>query len=72
MKIKVYRLLASRLIVFPDGTDRWDIPEQTTIIPSAITAIRYVDRRDAVIQYEGFTYKIDREDFDKIFEVEVL
>lgn len=73
MKIKVYRLLASRMKEFPTGPDTlWDIPQETTIIPSMVTDIFCVNREYAIIVYNGFRYKIYREDFDKIFEVEVL
>ena len=71
-RIKVYRLLAYMRIDLPDGTDYWESPEETTIIPSAVTSIVDVNTDYVIIKYAGQTYKIYREDFDKMFEVEVL
>ena len=71
-RIKVYRLLAYMRMDLPDGADYWGCPEETTIIPSAVTGIVDVNTDYAIIKYAGQAYKIYREDFDKMFEVEVL
>ena len=71
-RIKVYRLLAYMRINLPDMSSYWGNPEQTTIIPSAITSITYIDSDYAIIRYDEQTYKIYRADFDKMFEIEVL
>lgn len=75
MEIKVYRLLAQRQIVPMrriDPNEVWENPTQTTIVSTSITSVYDVTRESAVIVSNGWHYKISREDFDKMFEVEVL
>lgn len=74
MKIKVYRLLAQPEMppIRWVGSNTWENPTQVTIISTSITDIHYVDKEFAVIVSNSRRYKISREDFDKIFEVEVL
>jgi hypothetical protein len=74
MKIKVYRLLAQPEIpsIRRFGGNTWENPTQVTIVSTSITDVHHVDRESAVIVSNGCRYKISREDFDKIFEVEVL
>lgn len=71
-RIKVYRLLAYMRMDLPDMSSYWGTPEQITIIPSAVTGILCLDADYAFIRYNDQAYKIYREDFDKMFEVEVL
>ena len=74
MKIKVYRLLAQLEIppIRRFDSNTWENPTQVTIVSTSITDVHHVDRESAVIVSNGCRYKISREDFDKIFEVEVL
>ena len=75
MKIKVYRLLAQQRTTNKERLfygDEWVYPTQVTIVSTSITDVYDVTRESAVIVTHTGTYKIDRKDFDKIFEVEVL
>lgn len=74
MKIKVYRLLARPEMppIRWAGGNTWENPTQVTIVSTSITEIHHVDKESAVIVSNGHRYMISREDFDKIFEVEVL
>ena len=75
MKIKIYRLLAQPETVNQMrrfNGDIWENPTQVTIVSTSITSVYDVTRESAVIVSNDCHYKISREDFDKIFEVEVL
>ena len=75
MKLKIYRLLAQRrtlnqLRLF--NGDIWDIPMEITVVSTSITRVYGITNESAVIEINDEPYKITREDFDKIFEIEDL
>ena len=75
MKLKIYRLLAQRrtlnqMRLF--NGDIWDIPMEITVVSTSITKVYSITNESAVIEINDYPYKISREDFDKIFEIEDL
>ena len=73
MKLKIYRLLAqqrttNQLRLF--NGDIWDAPIEITIVSTSITKVYSITKESAIIEIDDCPYKITREDFDKIFEIE--
>lgn len=68
MKLKIYRLLAQHRIY----GDIWDIPMEITVVSTSITKVYSITKESAVIEINDNPYKISREDFNKIFEIEDL
>lgn len=75
MKIKIYKLFAqqrtaNQLRLF--NGDIWDIPMEVTIVSTSITKVYNITEESAIIEIDDCPYKISREDFNKIFEIEDL